>query len=50
MQKFLGHVALDRILGTRPSPVKALAASAVAGAAVAGLTYRMLRDGDGSDD
>jgi hypothetical protein len=43
MQKFLGHVALDRILGSHPSPIRALAASAVAGAAVAGITYRVLR-------
>jgi hypothetical protein len=46
MQRFLGRVAVERVLGAHPSPIKALAASAVAGTAVAGLTYRLLRDGN----
>jgi hypothetical protein len=50
MQKFLGHVALDRLLGSNPSPLRALAASAVAGVAVAGMTYRVLRHGDDGAD
>jgi hypothetical protein len=45
MQRFMSRVAVERVLGAHPSPVKALAASAVAGTAVAGLTYRLLRNG-----
>jgi hypothetical protein len=50
MQRFLSRVAVERVLGQHPSPVRALAASAVAGTAVAGLTYRLLRNGSGNGD
>jgi hypothetical protein len=43
MQRFMSRVAVERVLGANPSPIKALAASAIAGGAVAGLTYRLLR-------
>jgi hypothetical protein len=45
MQKFMGRIAIDRALGAKPHPVRALAASALAGAAMAGITYRFLRSG-----
>lgn len=48
MQRFLSRVALERVMGENPSPLRALAASAVAGTAVAGLTYKLLRNGAGS--
>jgi hypothetical protein len=47
MQRFLSRVAVERALGAHPSPVRALAASALAGTAVAGVTYRLLRNGAG---
>jgi hypothetical protein len=43
MQRFMSRVAVERVLGEHPSPIRALAASAIAGGAVAGLTYRLLR-------
>jgi hypothetical protein len=43
MQKFMSRVAIDRVLGAKPHPMRALAASALAGAAMAGITYRLLR-------
>ena len=49
IKKFLGRIAVGRVLGEHPSPIKALAASAIVGTAVGGLTYRLLRDGGGAD-
>jgi|1186.fasta_scaffold1144452_2 hypothetical protein len=49
MQRFLSRMAVERALGEHPSPIKALAASAIAGTAVAGLTYRFLRDAGGAE-
>ena len=43
MQRFLSRIAVERVLGEHPSPLRALAASAIAGGAVAGLTYKLLR-------
>jgi hypothetical protein len=43
MQRFMSRIAIERVLGANPSPVRALAASAIAGGAVAGITYRLLR-------
>lgn len=40
---FVRRVAGDRIKGRRPSPMPALAVSAIAGAAAAGLAYKALR-------
>jgi hypothetical protein len=45
MKGFLGRVALERVFGSRPSSVRALAASAVVGFAATGVTYKLLRDG-----
>jgi hypothetical protein len=47
--RFLSRVATERALGSQPSPLKAIAASAIAGAAAAGLTYRLLRSSGGGD-
>jgi hypothetical protein len=49
IKRFLSRIAVERALGENPSPVKALAASAIAGTAVAGLTYRFLRDSGGAE-
>jgi hypothetical protein len=43
MSTFLKRVAGERLSGGRPSPVRAMVAAAVAGAAAATLTYRALR-------
>jgi hypothetical protein len=43
MADFLKRVAADRISGQQPSVPRALGAAAVAGMAVAVLTYRLLR-------
>jgi hypothetical protein len=43
MRSFLHKVAGDRLSGSRPSPVRAMAAAAIAGTAAATLTYRALR-------
>jgi hypothetical protein len=45
MQRFMSRVAIERALGAKPHPMRALAASALAGAAMAGITYRFLRSG-----
>jgi len=45
MQRFMSRVATERAFGSKPSSVRAVAASAIAGAAIAGLTYRLLRNG-----
>ena len=45
MQRFMTRVGIERALGAHPGPIKALAASAIAGTAVAGITYRLLRNG-----
>lgn len=39
----VGRAAVERISGGRPSALRALAASAIAGGATATLTYRLLR-------
>jgi hypothetical protein len=39
----VGRAAVERILGDRPSALRALAASAITGGAAAALTYRVLR-------
>jgi hypothetical protein len=49
IKKFLGRIAVGRALGEHPSPIKAVAASAIVGTAVGGLTYRLLRGG-GADE
>lgn len=47
MQRFMSRVAIERALGAKPHPIKALAASAITGVVVAGITYRFLRsEGD----
>jgi|tagenome__1003787_1003787.scaffolds.fasta_scaffold20414889_2 hypothetical protein len=43
MSSLLQRVASERLSGGRPSPVRALAAATVAGAAAAVVTYRALR-------
>jgi hypothetical protein len=43
MGDFLKKVAADRMTGERPAPPRALGAAIVAGAAVAAITYRLLR-------
>jgi len=43
MSGFLQRVVADRVSGGRPSPVRAMIAAAAAGAAAAGVTYRLLR-------
>jgi hypothetical protein len=40
---FLKAVAAERAAGKRPSPARAAMAAIAAGAAAAGLTYRVLR-------
>jgi hypothetical protein len=51
----IGAVAkatVDRVVGERPSSLRALLAAAVTGTATAALTYRALRSGSprGADD
>jgi hypothetical protein len=41
--KMLGRVAVERLAGGRPSPVRAAVGAAVAGGAVAAGVYRGLR-------
>ena len=41
--KTFGTAVIERIAGERPGRARAVAASVVAGVAVAGATYRMLR-------
>lgn len=43
MKAFLQRIAVDRARGKRPGPGRAIVAAAVAGAATAGLTYKVLR-------
>jgi hypothetical protein len=43
MGDFLKRVVADRAAGSRPSPARAVVAAAAAGFAVAGVTYRLLR-------
>jgi hypothetical protein len=43
MANFLKRVAVDRMSGEQPSAPRAFGAAAVAGAAAAVLTYRLLR-------
>jgi hypothetical protein len=37
------NAVIERLRGKRPSPVRAVAASAVAGVAAAAITYKALR-------
>jgi hypothetical protein len=46
MAGFLKRVGIERILGERPSPPRALGAAAVVGATAAAITYRLLRHED----
>jgi hypothetical protein len=39
----LKSAVADRVKGRRPSPVRAIAAAAVAGVVAAGVTYKALR-------
>jgi len=43
MTGFVKRVVADRIGGKRPAAARAMIVSAAAGAAAAGLTYRVLR-------
>ena len=43
MKRLLMRVAADKARGERPSAPRAVAAAFVAGAAVAGVTYKVLR-------
>ena len=43
MSDFLKGAVASRLAGDKPSPVKAAVVSAVAGAAAAAVTYRVLR-------
>jgi hypothetical protein len=43
MTGIVKHALSERMRGKRPSPVRALAAATVAGAAAAGITYKVLR-------
>lgn len=43
MAGFLKRVTVERVIGERPSPPRALGAAAVVGAAAAAITYRLLR-------
>jgi hypothetical protein len=43
MTGMVKRVVAERMQGKRPSPVRAIVAATVAGAAAAGLTYRVLR-------
>jgi hypothetical protein len=43
MAGFLKRVAADKASGERPSTVRAIAAAAVAGAAAAAITYKIVR-------
>ena len=43
MSDVLTEAVTSRLAGDRPSPVKAALVSAVAGAAAAAVTYRVLR-------
>jgi hypothetical protein len=43
MAGFLKRVATDKASGERPSTVRAIAAAAVAGAAAAAITYKIVR-------
>jgi hypothetical protein len=43
MTGIVKRVVAERIGGKRPSPVRAIVAAAAAGAAAAGITYRVLR-------
>jgi hypothetical protein len=43
MKNFVQRVAVDRALGRKPNPVRAVAAATVAGVATAGITYKLLR-------
>jgi hypothetical protein len=43
MGDFIKRIAVERAGGCRPSPPRAFLAAAVAGAAAAGVTYRILR-------
>jgi hypothetical protein len=43
MAGFLKRVGVERMLGERPSPPRALGAAVVVGATAAAITYRLLR-------
>jgi hypothetical protein len=43
----VGRAVVERLSGSRPSSIRALAAAAVTGGATATVTYRLLRANDG---
>ena len=43
MKEFLKNTVTSRLAGDKPSPVKSALVSAVAGAVMAAVTYRVLR-------
>jgi hypothetical protein len=43
MRDFLKRVALDRVMGERPAPPRAIGASLAVGTAAAAVTYKLLR-------
>ena len=43
MKQMIGNAVGDRLMGERPSPPRAFVVAFVIGAAVGGVTYKMLR-------